>query len=122
MKNFVVYDSDGEILRTGRCADSDFDLQAGPGQSVMEGVADDSTQRVVAGAIVDKTSVFESEALVRHKRDQMLLGTDWTQVNDSPLSESHKLKYRNYRQALRDLTTHENWPQLNENDWPTIEV
>jgi len=24
-----------------------------------------------------------------------------------------------YRQALRDITTHANWPDLGEADWPT---
>ena len=24
-----------------------------------------------------------------------------------------------YRQALRDITTHSNWPHLEEDDWPT---
>jgi len=24
-----------------------------------------------------------------------------------------------YRQALRDLPTHENWPNLEDADWPT---
>ena len=24
-----------------------------------------------------------------------------------------------YRQALRDITTHENWPNLEDADWPT---
>jgi len=25
---------------------------------------------------------------------------------------------REYRQALRDITTHPNWPNLEESDWP----
>jgi hypothetical protein len=57
----------------------------------------------------------------RSRRDEALQRTDWTQANDSPLSESDQLKYRTYRQALRDLTTHENWPELQEEDWPTLE-
>jgi len=57
----------------------------------------------------------------RSRRDEALQRTDWTQANDSPLSESDQLKYRTYRQALRDLTTHENWPELNQEDWPTLE-
>ena len=58
----------------------------------------------------------------RSRRDEALQRTDWTQANDSPLSESDQLKYRTYRQALRDLTTHENWPELQEEDWPTLET
>ena len=29
-------------------------------------------------------------------------------------------KMKKYRQALRDLPTHENWPDLQESDWPTL--
>ena len=33
----------------------------------------------------------------------MLIWSDWTQGNDSPLSDSKKAEYVTYRQALRDL-------------------
>lgn len=124
MKNFLVYDDEGVILRSGYCKDSDLSMQAGVGEYVLEGVADDATKMVVDGRIVDKPDTGESELVAvetRLNRDALLRETDWTQTNDSPLSESDQLKYRAYRQALRDLTTHENWPELQEEDWPTLE-
>ena len=124
MKNFLVYDDEGVILRSGYCKDSDLSMQAGAGEYVLEGVADDATKMVVDGRIVDKPDTGESELVAvetRLNRDALLRETDWTQTNDSPLSESDQLKYRTYRQALRDLTTHENWPELQEEDWPTLE-
>jgi len=55
------------------------------------------------------------------RRDEALQETDWTQTLDAPLSDADQLKYRTYRQALRDLPTHSNWPDLDESDWPTLE-
>ena len=34
----------------------------------------------------------------------MLLESDWTQLADSPLSDSKKAEWATYRQTLRDLT------------------
>ena len=40
---------------------------------------------------------------LRQKRDIRLAGSDWTQMADSPLSNSKKAEWATYRQALRDL-------------------
>jgi len=69
----------------------------------------------------DRTLVVDYQQLNYTRRNEALAETDWTQTNDSPLSDSDQLKYRTYREALRDLTTHENWPELQEEDWPTLE-
>jgi len=55
MKKFVVYNQEGEILRTGYCAGEDFFRQAQDGEFVMEGIANDVIQKIVDGNIVDKT-------------------------------------------------------------------
>lgn len=54
----------------------------------------------------------------RKRRDNLLSETDWTQANDSPLSDANKQTWATYRTSLRDLTAHENWPHLQESDWP----
>lgn len=41
---------------------------------------------------------------LRTTRNILLAETDWTQVEDSPLSDEKKTEWKNYRQALRDLT------------------
>ncbi|UTN03984.1 phage tail assembly chaperone [Flavobacterium bizetiae] len=41
---------------------------------------------------------------LRTTRNILLAETDWTQVEDSPLSEEKKTEWKNYRQELRDLT------------------
>jgi len=123
MKNYIVYNDAGKILRTGSCPESDFEIQAGEGEQVLEGQANDSTQEIVDGAVVNiQGPIYESAESLRMQRDQKLTGTDWSQVADSPLSDEGKQAYRDYRQALRNITNHANWPNLTDQDWPTLEI
>jgi hypothetical protein len=52
-------------------------------------------------------------AAIRNERNQLLASTDWTQLNDSPLTEDVKDRYRAYRQALRDMTNTDNIDNVN---------
>ena len=40
---------------------------------------------------------------ILQKRNNKLLACDWTQLPDSPLSDSKKAEWATYRQALRDV-------------------
>ena len=51
----------------------------------------------------------------RSTRDSKLAETDWTGMSDVTMSS----EMTTYRQALRDITTHSNWPDLEDADWPT---
>jgi len=51
----------------------------------------------------------------RSTRDSKLAETDWHGMSDVTMSS----EMTTYRQALRDLPTHENWPNLEDADWPT---
>lgn len=53
------------------------------------------------GSWVLDTDMIQKELRIR--RTLLLSKSDWTQAADSPLSESDKLAWREYRQALRDL-------------------
>jgi hypothetical protein len=53
---------------------------------------------------------------IRKKRDAKLTESDWTQVADAPVAQA---AWATYRQALRDIPTHANFPNLKETDWPT---
>lgn len=64
--------------------------------------------RVVSGSfeqliIPNPTIEEETLAALRSARTRELSNTDWTQVPDSPLSDSKKAEWATYRQALRDL-------------------
>ena len=41
---------------------------------------------------------------LRQHRNKLLIESDWTQANDSPLSDDKKAEWKTYRQALRDIT------------------
>tara|TARA_S200000501_G_scaffold375021_1_gene425978 strand:- start:56 stop:274 length:219 start_codon:yes stop_codon:yes gene_type:complete len=57
-------------------------------------------------------------------RNRKLKNSDWTQANDSPLSDTKKAEWATYRQTLRDLTKTvtpkfvENSPKIDESDFP----
>jgi hypothetical protein len=51
---------------------------------------------------------------VRSERNQLLSSCDWTQVADAPVDAA---AWKVYRQALRDITTHEGFPT--NIIWPT---
>ena len=51
----------------------------------------------------------------RRERDTRIAETDWWASSDLTMTAEQTA----YRQALRDITTHANWPHLEEADWPT---
>ena len=125
MKNYIVYNADGDILRSGRCNDADFDLQAGDGEFVIEGIADDDNQVINDGQVVER--IYTDAELrkqvieyIRQQRNAMLSASDWTQVVDAPLTRTKKDKFKTYRQALRDLpTTYSNETDIQNVVFPT---
>jgi hypothetical protein len=50
----------------------------------------------------------------RATRDTKLAETDFYALSDVTMSA----EMTTYRQALRDITTHSNWPNLSDDDWP----
>lgn len=57
----------------------------------------------------------EKAEAMRATRNQLLTSCDWTQVADAPID---KEAWATYRQELRDITAHANFPNLAEADWP----
>lgn len=51
----------------------------------------------------------------RSERDRKIAETDFYALSDVTMSA----EMTTYRQALRDITSHANWPHLNDDDWPT---
>ena len=54
----------------------------------------------------------------RATRNKLLDESDWTQMNDSPLSNEDKTAWSTYRQELRDISDLDAWPNLSDEDWP----
>ena len=57
----------------------------------------------------------EVAASNRTKRDGLLAETDYFALTDVTMDAA----MTTYRQALRDITAHANWPDLADDDWPT---
>lgn len=51
----------------------------------------------------------------RRERNRLITETDWWAMSDRTMTSEQTA----YRQALRDITTHANWPHLEDADWPT---
>ena len=56
----------------------------------------------------------DAASSVRSTRDAKLAETDWTALTDVTMAA----EMTTYRQALRDITLHENFPHLQDSDWP----
>ena len=65
----------------------------------------------------DEQAEVDSNAAIKNRnlRDSKLSETDWWASSDLTMTSAQTT----YRQALRDIPTHSNWPHLADNDWPT---
>ena len=68
-------------------------------------------QREAAYQATLDAKVAESNRL---ERDALLAATDYFALTDVTMDSA----MTSYRQALRDITSHSNWPNLSESDWP----
>ena len=88
MMNYVVYDRNGKILRTGICSEQDFELQAKDvaEEFVREGVANDLTQKISEGKVVDKTQAeIDADKPPRIKLEDMsanITNKQWQDMQD----------------------------------------
>lgn len=69
----------------------------------------DSAQAEEAAGADDRAA-----AQVRKDRNYKLSTTDWTASTDVTMTAEMTA----YRQALRDITAHESFPNLQDSDWP----
>jgi hypothetical protein len=56
---------------------------------------------------------------VRIERNKRLAETDWVVVLHTEKGTDVPTEWESYRQALRDLPNHVNFPYLQAADWPT---
>ena len=66
----------------------------------------DSTTKPTKAQLDSYLSSVESEEMVvfRQMRNQKLLESDWTRIDDCGISTSKKAEWATYRQELRDIT------------------
>ncbi len=122
MSYFVYLNDGGWIVSQFEIeADAD-DLIAANDTGVMAKiVAPSNSDTVKYLNYVDGNFVAETQANIdaenliqfREERNKLLADTDWTQVNDSPLSDGKKIEWQTYRQALRDMPSQDGFDPLN---------
>lgn len=57
---------------------------------------------------------------VRRRRDGLLRDCDWVSTRAFDLGEPIPAEWAEYRAALRNIASHENFPDLSPEDWPTM--
>ena len=78
----------------------------------------DDSQKAAAQTAKDNATAETA----RNERNKRLAETDWMANSDVTMTDA----WKTYRQALRDITKHSNWPNLKvpdiggagDNDWP----
>ena len=104
MGKFYLH-KDGLLIQTGECPDGDEELQKllirDPNVSIGLGVPPENLLIPVAK--------IDHAAAVIFKRNQLLLESDWTQLPDVP--SNTKDQWAEYRQALRDITKQDGYPE-----------
>lgn len=83
----------------------------------LDGVERQMTEEEIAQYNSEIADFIANEMPMRQRaqRDQLLSATDWWATSDRTMTAEQTA----YRQALRDITTHANWPNLADSDWPT---
>ena len=84
--SFVVHDTNGKILRTGKCLARDLPRQSKAGETVIEGKADDAKQKIVSGKVVAKTQAeIDADKPPQVKPDDMpahITNKQWQDMQD----------------------------------------
>ena len=79
---------------------------------VVELTEAELTERAAEQAAYEAQLPTKLAAQHRATRNQLLADSDWTQMNDSPLTNEVKTAWATYRQSLRDITADESWPDV----------
>jgi len=90
------------------------DMFADTTETDGEGV-ETTTTKAEHEAAYQVTLDAEAAESNRTTRDALIKATDFYALTDVTMNAA----MTNYRQALRDITDHENWPNLEDADWPT---
>mgnify|MGYP000259185118 CR=1 FL=1 len=119
---YTVYTSDGHWLGLVDCTNAADVPVLIDGQQVVSGNQGEGTM-LANGVVSDASGAALTEynnklmSECRSTRDLLLTKSDWTQSNDSPLTDAKKQEWATYRQALRDLPANTTDPEIPA--WPT---
>ena len=102
VRNGVVQDSEGNWVYAWQIVDMFADIEGGQTKAEQEAAYQTD---------LDSTAAEQNRIV----RDRLIAETDWWASSDLTMTSAQTT----YRQALRDITTHSNWPHLEADDWPT---
>ena len=132
MKQFIIYNSEGRILRVGNCLDGDLHYQNGVDEYVMEGKADFFTQYIKDDTIVDMPEKPAGEYVFNYSTEQWVFNTEKATkdalnkrnqlLREGPdrispmwwnsMTEAQQTEWTMYRQALLDITAQPEYPEF----------
>ena len=102
MTDFTTYKTTtGDITSCGSTNVSLSDIALETDESVIAGIYEAEKYKIIGGSAVEQTIDWKKS--LRRQRNVLLAESDWTQMSDSPLTDSKKTEWATYRQALRDL-------------------
>jgi hypothetical protein len=102
MNSYTIYKTEtGEIIGTTTSDITIDEVSLNDDESVIEGNYCGLEYEIKNNEAVARTKPITD--LIRQMRNDLLFASDWTQVNDCPLSDSKKQEWATYRQELRDL-------------------
>ena len=122
MSYFVYLNDGGYIVSEFQTEDEADNLVAANDDGAMSKIAAPSDSDTVnylnyidGNFVAETADDILAENLIdfRINRNKMLSDSDWTQMIDSPLSDSKKTEWQTYRQALRDMPSQEGFDPLN---------
>jgi hypothetical protein len=89
-------------------------------RDIFEDTTEDGVTTTKAEHEAAYQATLDAQTAERHRvtRNKLLADSDWTQMNDSPLSNEDKTAWAVYRSELRNLTDDAAWPNLSDSDWP----
>ena len=104
-RNGVVQDSNSNWIEAWQIADMFADT------------TEDGVTTTKAEHEAEYQARLDSDAAERNRsqRDRLIGETDWWASSDLTMTSEQT----EYRQALRDISSHANWPHLDWSDWPT---
>jgi hypothetical protein len=118
MIEYTIYEKKTGIIHTNGIGDFQdiSEVLVDETDGIIEGTYNSSEYLIKNGNPVAHSP--DKSFANRQMRNNLLMDCDWTQIPDNGLSEETRAAWRTYRQQLRDLPEHPNWPHLDYADFP----
>lgn len=102
-------------LHGGKIPDGSIKLSETEYQEAIQKSCEGKIISIAEGKLVysdPKPTREESENVALLKRNSLLKDSDWTILPDSPFTEEQREIWKAYRQQLRDITKHKDFPDV----------